>query len=126
MEDGEPDAIALWKTLRDISIEYHVEAFARLNIKFDEYSSESQVSLNPEAVAKVESILKCKSIYEEQDGAWVIDYDKHGAKLGTATVRGWNGSTTCLLRDIATLLDPFKTHSFDKMLYLVCGQDVHF
>jgi arginyl-tRNA synthetase len=91
MEDGEPDAIALWKTLRDISIEYHVEACARLNIKFDEYSGESQVSLNPEAVAEVESILKCKGIYEEQDGAWVIDYDKHGAKLGTPTVRGWNG-----------------------------------
>jgi len=41
MEDGEPDAIALWKTLRDISIDYYVEAYARLNIKFDEYSGES-------------------------------------------------------------------------------------
>ncbi len=46
MEDGEPDAIALWKTLRDISIEYYVEAYARLNITFDEYSGESQVCLN--------------------------------------------------------------------------------
>jgi arginyl-tRNA synthetase len=126
MEAGEPDAIALWKRLRDITIEYYVETYARLNIKFDEYSGESQVSLNPEAVAEVEAILKSKGIYEEHDGAWVIDYDKHGAKLGTATIRGRNGSTTYLLRDIATVFDRFKTHSFDRMLYVVCEQDMHF
>jgi arginyl-tRNA synthetase len=126
MEDGEPEATVLWKKLRDISIEYYVDTYARLNIKFDEYPGESQVSLNPEAVAEVESILKYKGIYEEQDGAWVIDYDKHGARLGTAIVRGRNGSTTYLLRDIATVFDRFKTHSFDKMLYVVCEQGVHF
>jgi arginyl-tRNA synthetase len=126
MEDGEPDALAMWKTLRDISIEYYVEAYARLNIKFDEYSGESQVCLNPEPVADVESILKSKGIYEEQGGTWIIDYDKHGTKLGTATLRGRNGSTRYLLRDIATVFDRFKTHSFDKMVYVVCEQDVHF
>jgi arginyl-tRNA synthetase len=125
MEDGEPDSIALWKTLRNISIEYYVGMYARLNIKFDEYSGESQVSLT-KALAEVESILKNKGISEEQDGAWVIDFDKHGTKLGTASVRGRNGSTRYLLRDIATVFDRFKTHSFDKMLYVVCEQDVHF
>jgi len=45
IEESEPDAIALWKTLRNISIEYYVETYARLNIKFDEYSGESQVSI---------------------------------------------------------------------------------
>lgn len=126
MEEGEPEAIALWKKLRDITVEYYVETYARLNIKFDSYSGESQVSLNPDGVAGVEAILKSKGIYEEQDGAWVIDYDKHGAKLGTANLRGRNGSTTYLLRDIATVFDRFKTHSFDKMLYVVGEQDVHF
>lgn len=126
MEDGEPDAIALWKTIRDISIEYYVRTYARLNISFDEYSGESQVSLAPESITEVESILKDKGICEEQDGAWVIDFDKHGAKLGPGTIRGRNGSTTYLLRDIATVFDRHKTHSFDKMLYIVCEQDVHF
>ena len=126
MEDGEPDAMELWKTLRDVSIKYYVETYARLGIKFDEYSGESQVSLNPEAFTEVETALKEKGIYKEQDGAWVIDYDEHGARLGSVTVRGRNGSTTYLLRDIATVLDRFKTHSFDKMIYVVCEQDVHF
>jgi arginyl-tRNA synthetase len=92
MEDGEPDAIALWERIRDISVEYYIKTYERLNIKFDEYSGESTVSIiNPEAVAEVEAILKSKGIYDEQEGAWVIDYDKHGARLGTAIVRARNG-----------------------------------
>lgn len=126
MEDGQPEAMELWKNLRDISIEYYTKMYSRLNITFDEYSGESEVSLASDTVTEVESILKDKGIYEEQDGAWVINFDKHGAKLGTATVRGRNGSTTYLLRDIATVFDRFKTHSFDKMIYVVCEQDVHF
>jgi arginyl-tRNA synthetase len=126
MEDGEPNALALWKRLRDITVEYYIETYKRLNIKFDEYSGESEVSLNPAGVIEVETILRSKGILEEQDGAWVIDYDKHGARLGTGSIRSRNGSTTYLLRDIATVFDRLKRHSFDKMIYVVCEQDVHF
>ncbi|PVH77594.1 Nucleotidylyl transferase [Cadophora sp. DSE1049] len=126
MEDGEVEEIAFWKKLRDISIEYYTETYARLNIRFDEYSGESQVSLSSEAVTEVESVLKEKDIWEEQNGAWVIDFDKHGGRLGTATIRDRNGSTSYLLRDIATVFDRLKTHAFDKMVYVVCEQDVHF
>jgi arginyl-tRNA synthetase len=126
MEEGEPDAIALWKTLRDISIEYYVETYARLNIKFDEYSGESQVSIKPEAIEVVESNLKDRGICEEQDGALVINYEKYDKRLRPGTLRGRNGSTRYLLRDIATVFDRLKTHSFDKMVYVVCEQDVHF
>jgi arginyl-tRNA synthetase len=126
MEDGESEAIAFWKKLRAISVEYYAKAYARLNIKFDEYSGESQVSLSSEAVTEVELILKEKDIWEEQNGAWVIDFDKHDAKLGTAALRDRNGSTTYLLRDIATVFERLKTHAFDKMVYVVCEQDVHF
>jgi arginyl-tRNA synthetase len=125
MEDGEPEAMVLWEKFRAISIDYYAEMYARLNIKFDEYSGESQVSLNSEAVAEVESLLKQKDICEEQNGALVIDFDKHGGK-GTAALRDRNGSTTYLLRDIATVLERFKSHAFDKMVYVVCEQDVHF
>jgi arginyl-tRNA synthetase len=126
IEEGEPEAITLWKKLREITVEYYVKTYARLNIKFDLYSGESQVSLNPDRVTEVEAILKSKGICEEQGEAWVIDYDKHGAKLGTANLRDRNGSTTYLLRDIATVFDRFKTYSFDKMLYVVGEHDVHF
>jgi arginyl-tRNA synthetase len=65
MEDAELEVIALWKKLRAISIEYYVETYARLNVKFDEYTSESQICLKSEAVAEVELILKERNICEE-------------------------------------------------------------
>ena len=126
MEDGDVEEIAFWRNLRDLSITYYTQMYARLNIKFDEYSGESQVSLNSQAVAEVETVLKEKDIWEQQNGAWIIDFDKHGAKLGTATIRDRNGSTSYLLRDIATVFDRLKIHAFDKMVYVVCEQEVHF
>jgi arginyl-tRNA synthetase len=126
IEDGDPTEIALWKKLRAISVEYYTETFARLNIKFDEFSGESKVCLDSETVAEVESLLKEKRIYEEEHGAWVINFDKYDTKLGTATVRDRHGSTTYLLRDIATVFNRLKSHAFDKMVYVVCEQDVHF
>lgn len=126
MEDGEPEAIALWKRIRDASIDYYANAYARLNIKFDEFSGESQVS--PESIEKVESTLKHKGVYEESGGSWIVDFSKHGPKsLGVSVLRGRTGSTSYLLRDIAAVLDRDKKYSFDKMIYVVTAdQDAHF
>lgn len=44
MEDGDPEALKIWKRFRDFSIEKYIDTYARLNIKYDVYSGESQVS----------------------------------------------------------------------------------
>ncbi|KAI1371183.1 arginyl-tRNA synthetase [Hypoxylon crocopeplum] len=126
MEDGGPEEIGLWKRIRDATISNYTKAYERLNVKFDEFSGESQVT--PESIAEVESVLKAKGIYEESGGSWIIDYSKHGPKsLGVSVLRGRTGSTSYLLRDIAAVLDRNKTYSFDKMIYVVrAEQDVHF
>lgn len=126
MEDGNVEELGLWQRLRDVSIEYYTETYARLNVTFDEYSGESQVSIASEAVCEVEAALREREIWEEQNGAWIIDFEKHGAKLGSATIRDRNGSSSYLLRDIATVFDRLKLHNFEKMVYIVCEQDVHF
>ncbi|KXJ90145.1 arginyl-tRNA synthetase [Microdochium bolleyi] len=125
MEGGDPEAIALWRRIRNVSIDYYVKAYGRLGIKFDEYSGESQVS--PESIAEVETVLKEKGFYEESDGSWIIDFNKHGHKLGVAVIRSRIGSTTYILRDIAAVLDRAKKYDFGKMIYVVDGsQDSHF
>src|SRR5271156_470427 len=55
MEDGDEEALALWKHFRHVSIEHYIGLYARLKVSFDEYSSESQGS--PEAMTEVEDIL---------------------------------------------------------------------
>ncbi|EEH33060.2 arginyl-tRNA synthetase [Paracoccidioides lutzii Pb01] len=126
MEDREPAALRLWKRFRDISIERYISTYARLNIAFDEYSGESTV--RPETVEKVERILKEKGIYEENQGSWIIDFKKHGArKLDIAIVRNRGGTSTYLLRDIATVLERAEKYEFDKMIYVVAAeQDTYF
>ncbi|EEH21709.2 arginine-tRNA ligase [Paracoccidioides brasiliensis Pb03] len=121
MEDREPEALRLWKRFRDISIERYISTYARLNIAFDEYSGESAV--RPETVEKVERILKEKGIYEENQGLWIIDFKKHGARvLDIAIVRNRGGTSTYLLRDIATVLEREEKYEFDKMIYFVAAE----
>lgn len=126
MEDGEPEALALWKRFRDVSIERYISTYSRLNIAFDEYSGESTVK--PETVQKVENILKERGIYEEDNGSWIIDFKKHGApSLDIAVVRNRTGTTTYLLRDIAAALERVEKYQFDKMIYVVAAeQDMYF
>ena len=126
MEDGNPEALALWKKFRDVSIEQYKKLYASLNVTFDDYLGESQVS--PEIVAEVEQLLKDKGVYEESEGSWLVDFRKHGHKaLGIGIMRFRTGSTTYLLRDIASLIERDRKYSFDKMIYVVTAdQDTHF
>ncbi|EFE40444.1 hypothetical protein TRV_04838 [Trichophyton verrucosum HKI 0517] len=126
MEDGDPDAIALWKRFRDVSIERYISTYARLNIKFDVYSGESTVKVS--TVEKAEALLKEKGVYTEDNGTWIIDFKKHGAPhLGVAVARTRIGTTTYLLRDIAAALERVEKYQFDKMIYVVSTeQDLYF
>jgi len=75
MEDGDEEALALWKRLRNVSIKHCIKLYARLSVSFDEYSGESEVS--PETMTEVEDMLKSKGISEESDGSWIVGFKKH-------------------------------------------------
>ncbi|KAK3936176.1 arginyl-tRNA synthetase [Diplogelasinospora grovesii] len=121
MEEGDQDALALWRRFRDISIQRYRETYARLNIHFDEYSGESQVG--QETMGKAEEILKEKGVAETDKGAEIIDFGKHGAKkLGVAIVRNRNGTSNYLLRDVGAAMQRMERYGFDEMLYVVMAE----
>lgn len=127
MEDGDEATLALWKRFRDITIEDLNVGYERLGIRFNEFSGESQVQ--PVTISKVEDALKEKGVLEESDGSWVIDFVKHAGKkgLGTQVIRGRDGATRYLLRDIAAVIERDEKFGFDKMIYVVSSkQDNHF
>jgi arginyl-tRNA synthetase len=64
MEDGDQKALALWKRFRDASIEYYVQLYPSMNIKFNEYSGESQV--NPKTMDEVEDLLKAQEYFRRE------------------------------------------------------------
>lgn len=126
MEDGDPAALELWKRFRDICIAKYTQLYARLNITFDDYSGES--SVQQETIEEVEEALKESGVYKVIDDAWKIEFSKPGEKgHGQVIARFRNGTTSYLLRDIASVVERHKTYSFDKMIYVVSGKQVsHF
>ncbi|CAL5868071.1 uncharacterized protein PFLUO_LOCUS2294 [Penicillium psychrofluorescens] len=125
MEDGEPDALGLWRRFRDLSIEKYKQTYARLNIDFDVYSGESQIKA--ESMAKAYEQMKEAGVSEESEGAVIVDFTKHGAKkLEKAIIVRKDGTPLYLTRDIGAITERDEAYHFDKMIYCVAmQQDLH-
>lgn len=124
MEEGDEEALKIWKRFRDLSIEKYIETYARLNIKYDVYSGESQVS--QELMQKAMGIFKEKGLTHEDKGATLIDLTKFNKKLGKTIVQKSDGTTLYLTRDVGAAIDRYEKYHFDKMIYVIaCQQDLH-
>lgn len=124
LENGDEKARALWARFRDLSIEKYKETYARLNINYDTYSGESQVS--KESMSKAAKVLEEKGLSEKDEGAVIIDLTTHNKKLGKAIIQKKDGTTLYLTRDIGAAMERWDRYKFDKMVYVVaCQQDLH-
>ncbi|KAF2441218.1 Nucleotidylyl transferase [Karstenula rhodostoma CBS 690.94] len=126
LEEGDEEAIAFWKQVRDVNIENYKDFYSQLGIEFDEYTGESQVST--ETMVEVENMLREKNICEESSGAWVVHMQNHGLRAGTAVIRGRDGATTYLLRDLAAMIERSRKYNFDKMIIVAANDhnSLHF
>ncbi|KAL7321066.1 arginyl-tRNA synthetase [Mucor circinelloides] len=121
MEDGDEEALALWRRFRDLSIVKYKGIYGRLNIHFDVYSGESQVGKGMAEAMKL--LHECK-LLEESEGALIIDMEKY--KLGKTVVQKKDGTTLYLTRDIGAAMERYEKYKFDKMIYVVASQqDLH-
>ncbi|KUI56268.1 Arginine--tRNA ligase, cytoplasmic [Cytospora mali] len=129
MTEGDEAALAQWRRFRDLSIIRYKETYARLNIHFDSYSGESQVSEDSmEAAAKK---MEEMGISTESDGAKIVDFaslipGKEGKRLERPIIRKKDGTALYLTRDISELLGRHEKYQFDQMIYVVASQqDLH-
>lgn len=124
METGSEAELSVWRKFRDLSIVKLEQTYARLNIKYDIYSGESQVPQSK--MNEAMDILKSKNLVAEDKGAQLIDLTSHSKKLGKAIVQKRDGTTLYLTRDIGEAADRYEKHKFDKMIYVVAAQqDLH-
>ncbi|KAF9559060.1 hypothetical protein EC968_006757 [Mortierella alpina] len=121
MEDGDEAALKIWSRFRDLSIVKYKDIYARLNIAFDVYSGESQVTDGMERALK---LLHEKNLLTESDGALIIDLTKY--KLGICVVQKKDGTTLYITRDIGAALERYEKYGFEHMYYIVASQqDLH-
>ncbi|KAF2758922.1 arginyl-tRNA synthetase [Pseudovirgaria hyperparasitica] len=124
MVDGDSEALGVWKRFRDLSIVKYKDTYARLNIRYDEYSGESQVQ--DASMDEAAKILEEKGISHVDRGAVLVDLSKHQKKLGKCLVKKKDGTSLYLTRDIGAATERFEKYHFDKMIYVVANQqDLH-
>lgn len=126
METRNTAALNIWRRLRDTTLSAYKNLYKSLNIVFDEYCGESDVS--QESIAEVETKLDDGGFSEELEGVRVVDFRKHGFKtLGKGTLRSHGGNSSYLLRHVAAALDHNLKGAFDNMVYVTSAkQDLHF
>ncbi|KAJ1986420.1 arginyl-tRNA synthetase, partial [Coemansia umbellata] len=118
MEDGDESALALWQRLRDISIVKYNETYARLNIKFDNYSGESLVGKGMEKAIKM---LEDAGLIVENNVAKIIELAQ--CKLEEdAVVQKSDEITLYLTRDVGAAIEHYEKYKFDKIIYVVSSR----
>ena len=121
LEDGDPEARALWQRFRDVSWAEFQAVYDDLGIRFEEVRGESAYEA---AMPGVLAQLARLGLSSESEGALVIELEGEKTPLLLKTK---DGTTLYATRDIAAAIYRWETYQFTRSLYVVDrGQGLHF
>ncbi|HIY03386.1 MAG TPA: arginine--tRNA ligase [Candidatus Anaerotignum merdipullorum] len=122
MQDGDEEALSLWKWFYDISIQEFERVYDMLGVRFDAYTGESFYN---DKMAPVVEELKEKGLLKESEGAMIVDLEEEN--MPPCLIIRKDGGTLYATRDITAALYRKKTYDFDKCIYLTAlDQNLHF
>jgi arginyl-tRNA synthetase len=122
MQEGDEEALSLWKWFCDISMKEFNRIYDRLGITFDSYAGES--FYNDKMGAVVEEI-KEKNLLTESQGAQIVDLEEYN--MPPCLILRSDGGTLYPTRDISAAIYRKKTYDFEKCIYVTAlDQNLHF
>ena len=122
MQDGDEEALKLWKWFYDISIKEFERVYDMLGVTFDAYTGESFYN---DKMAPVVEELKEKNLLKESQGAMIVDLEDEN--MAPCLIIRKDGGTLYATRDITAALYRKKTYDFTKCIYLTAlDQNLHF
>lgn len=122
MQNGEEEAIYLWKWFYEISMKEFERVYEMLGVKFDAYTGESFYNDKMDAVVEE---LKEKNLLQESEGAMIVDLEEY--KMPPCLIIRKDGGTLYATRDITAALYRKKTYNFHKCIILTAlDQNLHF
>ncbi|MGG3688584.1 arginine--tRNA ligase [Caldifermentibacillus hisashii] len=122
LEDGDEEALYLWKWFRTVSLKEFGRIYQLLGVEFDSYHGEAFYNDKMEAVIKE---LEEKNLLTESDGAMVVRLDEYN--LPPCLIKKSDGATLYATRDLAAALYRKREYHFAKSFYVVGGeQALHF
>lgn len=122
LEQGDEEALKLWKWFVDISLKEFQKMYDLLGVKFDSYAGES--FYNDKMAAIVEE-LKEKKLLDEDEGAMLVRLDEYD--MPPALMIKKDGGTLYHTRDVTAAIYRKNTYDFEKAVYVTdAGQSLHF
>jgi arginyl-tRNA synthetase len=122
-ETGDEEALALWRRIRDTSLDYFKRIYERLGVRFDSYTGESFFNDKMDVVIEE---ARAKGLAAVSDGALIIDLSEEGIDT-PALLEKADGTTLYLTRDVAAARYRHDTYGCDRIVYVVAsGQSLHF
>ena len=110
MEADDPDALALWREFRDVSVRELERIYARLGIRFEHYEGESRYQGKMEPV--IEEIARTVGV-KTSEGALIVDLP-YGEGEPPVLLKKGDGSTLYVTRDLAAAIDRHARFAFDR------------
>jgi arginyl-tRNA synthetase len=125
LEKGDPEVKALWQKCVDVSIQEFDRIYRRLNVHFDHIWGESYYQ--PQLQPLLDDLNK-RGLLVESEGALIVPVtDEKGNELTPCIMQKSDGATIYATRDVAAAIYRFKKFAFDRMTYVVGGeQKLHF
>lgn len=122
MEDGDEEALSLWKWFRELSLAEFQKVYDRLGVTFDSYNGEAFYNDKMDDVIKT---IQDKGLLEESRGAEIVDLSD--LDLSPALIRKTDGATLYITRDLAAAIYRKNTYNFVQSLYVVGSEQAeHF
>ena len=121
LEDGDAEALALWKWFKSESLKEFQRIYDLLGITFDSFNGEAYYNDKMEPVVNE---LAVKGLLVESDGALVVEL---GEDMPPCLIKKSDGATLYATRDLSAAIDRKITYNFLKSLYVVGNeQSLHF
>jgi arginyl-tRNA synthetase len=122
LEDGDPEATYLWELFRKTSIKEFEKLYERLGVNFTQFDGESNYSRAAQLIIEE---AQQKGIAQTGEGGAILVAME--GKDPPCMLQKSDGATTYLARDVAAVINRFKTHGLSRMLYVVGhAQSLHF
>ncbi|NME82429.1 arginine--tRNA ligase [Clostridium sp. SM-530-WT-3G] len=122
LETGDPEATALWKRFRDLSLKEFERVYDILGVKFDSLNGEAFYNDKMDVVVDE---LKEKGLLVESNGAQVVMLEDYN--MPPCIVLKADGASIYATRDLAAAMYRKKTYDFYKCVYVVgTPQALHF
>ncbi|EQC54438.1 arginyl-tRNA synthetase [Lactococcus cremoris subsp. cremoris TIFN6] len=120
MEQGDEEALRIWKWFSDVSLIEFNRIYGKLGVTFDHFMGESFYSDKMDAIVED---LENKNLLHESKGALIVDLEKYN--LNPALIKKTDGATLYITRDLATAAYRKKTFNFVKSLYVVGSEQTN-